>query len=219
MMPSTRGGAISSLAVDQMIEQAAMPGLVRARADVETQPTVGMDGAWSPFTSSYPDRAEEVPVAIGQWSASGAFRTSRCGYGRAGRCDALHIEHIGEVGPERDLQVEPHRLLAMVGDIDVLVQPPSIARPSMRPACVPGRRRPRSGSSVGQEDPRGVIGDRSTAQQFPWFAIGVQAQPLIMRVSRKYSPFSMGQLICPSGSVTSTVRPDEWRSAAGRPGL
>ena len=32
-------------------------------------------------------------------------------------------------------------------------------------------------------------------------------QLLMTRVSKKYSPFSLGQLICPSGSLTSTVWP------------
>src|ERR1700720_1777640 len=41
-------------------------------------------------------------------------------------------------------------------------------------------------------------------------------QLLTMRVSRKYSPFSLGQLICPSSSLISTVWP-WWMAIWGGP--
>jgi hypothetical protein len=100
------------------------------------------------------------------------------------------------------------RVQAIVGDIDVLVQPALDISPDHQ-AQRPRRDRPviaREGA-VGLENARRVIGDGAAIQQVPRLTVGVDCQALIRRVSRKYNPRSLGQFTCPSGSVTSTVWP------------
>ena len=80
----------------------------------------------------------------------------------------LHVEDVGEVGADGDLQVEAHRPLAVVGQVEVLVQP-AIDRAAddegegmCRDRAVLGEE-----AAVGQEDARGVVADRAAVQQVP----------------------------------------------------
>jgi len=86
---------------------------------------------------------------------------------------ALHLENVGEVGAHRDLQVETNRLLAVVGDVDVFVQPAihmTADFQAQRTRCdrpVFGRE-----SAIGQEDARRLRRNGATIQQVPLFAVG-----------------------------------------------
>ncbi len=86
----------------------------------------------------------------------------------------LDVEHVGEVRTDRDLQVEPHRFLAVVGDVQVLMQalihnPGQPERQRLpRDRAVLGEK-----ASVGQEDTRGVETDRAAVDQIPRRPVGI----------------------------------------------
>ena len=133
-------------AIHQVVDQAAMPGLPSLQRDVEAQPPVGIYRRLAVSLAGADDHfATKIPVAIGDAQHLPLVRP-RCGDAAAPHdVIALDLEDVGEIGADRDLQVETHRLLAVVGDVNVLVQ--SATRYGGRspgPACALRSARPRS---------------------------------------------------------------------------
>jgi len=146
-----------------------MPGLPGVQRDVEAQPPVGIHRGLAIAPAGADDHlAAEILVAIGDAECLPLVRPRRCDAAAPHDVVAPHLEDVGEIGTHRDLQVEAHRIPAVVGDVDILVQPTvdMAADHQAQRAC-----RNRSvfahEGAVGLEDARRVIGDGPTVQQVP----------------------------------------------------
>ena len=86
----------------------------------------------------------------------------------------LHLEDVGEVAAQRDLELESHRLHAVVGDVEIFVQAAADrpadgeAERARRDRAVFGEQR-----AIGEKDAGGIVADGAAIQQFPGFAVGI----------------------------------------------
>src|SRR5262249_10597167 len=86
----------------------------------------------------------------------------------------LHLEDIGKIAAQRDLELEGCRLYAIVDDIEILVHA-AADRPAEGEAQTAWRDRAVLGqeSAIGQKNAGCVIADGAAVQQFPRLAIGI----------------------------------------------
>src|SRR5215472_6871815 len=86
----------------------------------------------------------------------------------------LHLENIGKIAADWDLELEGDRLHAVIDDVEVLVQA-AADRPADREAQGAwwDRAGLRQESTIGEKDAGCVVADRPAVQQFPRLAIGV----------------------------------------------
>src|ERR1700722_4917331 len=101
-----------------------MPGLPSLQRNIEAQTAVCVYGRLAVTLACIDDHlAAEMLVTIGD-SKSLPLRRPRCGdVAAAYDLVALHLIDVGEIGTDRDLKIEAYRILTMVGDCNVLVQP------------------------------------------------------------------------------------------------
>ena len=119
------------------------------------------------------DRPAEIGVAIGSAKFLNRRRPVRANTPAPQDVARLHLEDIGKVAANGDLQLEFNRLHAVIHDVQILVHAAIDRAADGEPESA---RRDgtlhRANGSIGEEE---------------------------------YSPFSLGQRICESGSVISTV--------------
>ena len=87
---------------------------------------------------------------------------------------ALDLEDVGEIGADRDLQVEAHWVLAVIGDVDIVVQSAldmAADHQAQRARC--DRTVLAHEGAIGLEDARRMRGDGAAIQQVPRLAIGI----------------------------------------------
>src|ERR1700730_17886439 len=152
-----------------------MPSLPSLQRNIETQTAVGVYGRLAITLASIDDHlAAELLVTIGE-SKSLPLRRPRCGDVTAPYdLVALHLIDVSEIGTDRDLQIEAYWILTIVGDVDVLVQPAINMAADHKPQGARGDRPILTNEgAVNLEYARCVIGDGTTVQQVPRFAIGV----------------------------------------------
>ena len=152
-----------------------MPGLAGLQGDVEAQPPVGVHRRLAVAIAGADDHlAAEILVAIGDAQHLPLVRPRRGDAAAPHDLVALHLEDVGEICADRDLQVEAHRVPAVVGDLDILVQP-AIDVAADHQAQRARRDRPvlAHEGAVGLEDARRVIGDGAAVQQVPRLAVGI----------------------------------------------
>src|SRR5690242_6345211 len=108
-------------AVDQAIDQAGVPALAGVEPYFEAEPPVGIACTTTVMYHRL-HRTHKVFIAIG--GAQTLLRVGPLGTDMAAPYNPprLHVEHVGEIAARGDLQIEPHRIAAMVGDVEVLVQ-------------------------------------------------------------------------------------------------
>src|ERR1700693_1066959 len=141
-------------AVDEVVDQAAMPGLPGLQCNVEAQAPVGVYRRLAVAVAGADDYfPAKILIAIGHSKYFPLGRPRGDDVATPHDIVALHLENVGEVGAHRDLQVETKWLLAVVGDLDVFVQSAIdlTADHQAQGAC---RDRPVFGfeSAVGEED-------------------------------------------------------------------
>src|SRR5665213_3305451 len=109
--------------IHQVVNEAAMPGLARLERDIEAQTPVGthrrlaisLAGANDDFTA-------KILIAISDPKNLPLLRPRSDDTAPPHDVFAFHLENVGEIGAHRDFQVETNRLLAVVDDVEVLVQ-------------------------------------------------------------------------------------------------
>ena len=143
-----------------------MPGLPGPERDVEAQPPIGVHRRLAiAFAGADDHLAAEILVAISEPQCLPLMRP-RCGDATAPYDTvALHLKDIGEIGTDRDLQIEAYWALTIIGDVDVLVQP-AIDMAADHQAQSARRNRPvlTHEGAISLEDTRRVIGDGTAVQ-------------------------------------------------------
>src|SRR5271169_5104034 len=110
-------------AIRQVVDQAAMPGLPSFQRDVEAQTPVGVYGRLAVSLAGADDHfATKISVAISDAQHLPLVRPRGGDATAPYDAIALDLEDVGEIGADRDLQVEAHRVLAVIGDVKILVQ-------------------------------------------------------------------------------------------------
>src|SRR5258708_641642 len=86
----------------------------------------------------------------------------------------FHLENIGKVASDSDLELKLHSLHAVVGDIKILVHAATDPAADAQSKC-PGRNRTHLGfkDEVRKNDGCRVVGDGAAAEQFPGLTVCV----------------------------------------------
>ena len=174
-MGALPGRADRLAAIGQVVDEAAAPGLRWLERDVEAQPAVGVHGHPAvPLAGAHDHFAAEILVAIGDVERLAPLRPGGGDAAAPHDAIALHLEDIGEIGAHRDLEVETHGHLAIVHDLDVLMQPAVDMAGDHEAERARGDRAVLGEEgAVGLEDERRVRRDGAAVQEIPWLAIGV----------------------------------------------
>ncbi len=114
-------GREGSLAVRQRVEQAAMPGLAGIEGDLEAEPAIGIHRFGLLMLRSNRYSADEIAVAIDRPQLLLPLRPFRGDPSAPHDVTGLHLEDIGEVAAQRDLELKAYPLHAVVRDVEVLV--------------------------------------------------------------------------------------------------
>ena len=129
-----------------------MPWFARFEGQLEADPSVRVYRLCRRLRRSDCHRAREVGVAVGGEKRLRRLRPVGGDVATADNSAGFHLEHIGEITPEGDFQVEAYRPLAVVDDVEVLVHPAidRAAGANRHP-----RRAPSSGDRPVRAEPRG----------------------------------------------------------------
>ncbi len=216
--PAFRRGRVGLIAVDQVVEQRAAPGLARRQLQRAAQPAVRIHDRHR-RDRAQPDRAEERAVAIAGDQLPALFRPGRADPPAPDDASALDLEDVGEVAADRDFKVEVHALAAVIGHLDQLVHA-AVDHPAQHEAQRSRRHLPGLAGecAVGQEHPRAVIHRRPAVQQVPLLAVRIErvgaddarveeVEPLVGRPGSSARP-------APS---PGRCNPRGWRAAVARP--
>ncbi len=192
------GRVIAPVAVGEFVQQATVPLAAGRQPDLETQAAVGEHGARVALADRNGNGAGKVDVAVGGAQGLARLRPVGVDVAAADVALGLDVEHVGEIGTDRDLQVEPHRFLAVVGDVQVLVQAlihhagQSERQRLPRDRAVLGEK-----PLVGQEDAGGVETDRAAVDQFPGRSVRVDRPGADQPGVEKIQPFVAGPVDLP----------------------
>ena len=162
-------------AIHKVVDQAAMPSLPSFKRYVETQPPVGVHRRLAVSLARADDHfATEVSVAIGHAQHLPLVRPRRGDATAAHDLIALDLEDVCKITADRDLQVEAHRSLAVIGDVNILVQSPldmAADHQPQRARC--DRTVLAHEGAISLEDARRMRGDSAAIQQVPRLAVGI----------------------------------------------
>src|ERR1700722_4792387 len=110
-------------AIRQVVDQAAMPSLPSLQRNVETQAPIGIHRRFAVSLAGADDHfPTKVSVAIGDAQHLSLVRPRRGDATAPHDAIALDLEDVGEIRADRDLQVEAHWVLAVIGDVKIVVQ-------------------------------------------------------------------------------------------------
>ena len=116
----------------------------------------------------------KIPVRICGANPLPSLRPFRGDLATAHDAARLHLEDVGKVASEGDLELKPHRLHAVVGDVEIFVQAAADRSADREAEGARGNRAVFGEDGlVGEEDACRVIVDRAAVQQLPRFAVGV----------------------------------------------
>ena len=151
-----------------------MPSLVRLKRDVEAEPPVGGDSLARCTRHRGCHGTVKIPVRIRGANPLPRLRPFSGDLAAAYDVARLHLEDVGEVASKGDLELKPHRLHAVVGDVEIFVQ---AAADRSADGEAEGARENRAvfgrDGLVGEEDTCRVIADRASVEQLPRLAVGV----------------------------------------------
>ena len=142
-----------------------MPSLAWPKRDLEAEASVGRDS----FARSARHRcchgAAKILVRIGGAEPLPRLGPLRGDLAAAHNVAWLDLEDVGEVAAEGDLELEPHRFHAVVGDVEIFVQA-AADRSAYREAQSARSNRTVLGEDgfVSQENAGRVIADRTAVQ-------------------------------------------------------
>jgi hypothetical protein len=167
---------VPGVTVEQVVQQAAVPGFRGSERNLEADAAVGPDARPAGRLGRDEHLAAEVAVAISEAPLLAAFAPVVGDAAAADDAVALHLEDVGEIAAHRDFEVEAHRVAAVVRDVDVFVHPAGDVAAESQPEGARGDRTCLGQeSAVGLVDARAVIVDRAAVQQVPGLAVGEQA--------------------------------------------
>ena len=98
-----------------------MPCFARFEGYLEAEATVGVHCPCRGLRRGNRHRTAEVTVAVCRAQSLMRFGPVRGDPPSTHNMPRLHLEDVCEVAAERDFELEPHRLHAVVGDIKVFV--------------------------------------------------------------------------------------------------
>ncbi len=151
-----------------------MPTLARLKCDVEAEPPVGRDSLARRTQHGRCHGTVELPVRICGTDPLPRFRPFRGDLATAHDAARLHLEDVGEVASEGDLELKPHRPHAVVGDVKIFVQAAAYRSADRETEGARENRAIFRGDGlVGEEDTCRVIANRASVEQLPRFAVGV----------------------------------------------
>ena len=162
------------LAILERVEQAGMPSLARRKHDLEAEPPIG--GNSLARCARHRDRhcTVKIPVRIRGANPLPSLRPFGGDLATAHDVARFHLEDVGKVASEGDLELKTHRLHAVVGDVEIFVQ---AAADRSADSEAEGARKNRAvfgeDGPIGEEDACCVIADGTAVEQLPRFAVGV----------------------------------------------
>ena len=162
------------LAILERVEQAGVPSLARLKRDLEAEPPIGGNGLARCARHGGCHGTVKIPVRICGAKPLPCLRPFSGDLATAYDAARLHLEDVGEVASEGDLELKTHRLHAVVGDVEIFVH---AAADRSADGEAEGARENRAvfgeDGLIGEEDACRVIVDRAAVQQLPRFAVGV----------------------------------------------
>ena len=163
------------------------------------------------------DGAREVAVDVGGAEPLLVLLPARLDAAAPHDAVRFHLEDVGEIAAHRDLELETHMFRAVIGDVEILVHPAAD-----RPADHQAQRARRNDAvlrhdrAVGEEHPRGVIGDTAAVQKLPFLPVGVDRPAADQARVEEIESLFAWRYTSPLGSLTSTVCP-WWMAICGGP--
>ena len=151
-----------------------MPSLVWLERNLETEPPIGRDGLAR--CARYRDGhcTVKIPVRVRSANLLPSLRPLSGDLAAAHDTSRLHLEDVGEIAAEGDLELKTHRLHAVVGDVEIFVH--AAADRSADGEAERARENWtvfREKGLVGKEDACRVVADGTAVQQLPRLAVGV----------------------------------------------
>src|SRR6516225_12450290 len=101
--------------------QTAMPGLTWCEGHLKAEPSISVYCRCRGLHRTNRHRAAEVAVAVRRAQTLLRFRPVGRYPAAAHNTARLYFKDVGKIAAQRDLELEPHRLQAIVGDIEVFV--------------------------------------------------------------------------------------------------
>src|SRR6266446_8124560 len=162
------------LAVLQHVEQTGVPRLARLKRHFEAEPPIGENSFARCARDGDCYRAVKISVRIGGAQPLPSLRPFRRDLAAAYDVARLDLEYVGKIGSRRDFELKPHRLHAVVGDVEIFVQAASDGSADRQPDRA-RRDYPVFGENglVGEENACGMIVEGTAIQQLPRFAVCV----------------------------------------------
>src|SRR4029453_201776 len=110
------------LPILKRVEQTGVPGLVWLKRDLEAEPPVSRDSFARCARYRYFHGAVKILVRIRGADSLLCLRPFCGDLAAAHDVTGFHLENVGEVTSEGDLELEPYRSHAIVGDVEIFVQ-------------------------------------------------------------------------------------------------
>src|SRR5690349_14583997 len=146
----------------------AMPGFTRLEGHLKAEPPVGIYRLCRRLRRMNCHGSAEVAVAVSRAQTLVGFGPLGCDPAPAHNPARFHLKYVCKVATERDLELEPHRLQAIVGEVEIFVHTAS-DRPAYREAQ--GARRDRAvfgeQRAVGEKHAGRIVAYRAAVQKFP----------------------------------------------------
>ena len=109
------------LAILERVEQAGMPSLAGFKCDVEAEPSIGGNGLARCARHGSCHSTLKILVRIHGAEPLPPLRPFSGDLATAYDTARLHLEDVGKVASEADLELKTHRLHAVVGDVEIFV--------------------------------------------------------------------------------------------------
>ena len=159
----------SLAAIDQIVGEAAVPGLPGLQFNVKAQTTIGIyRGAAVALGRVENHLTNKVSIAVGDTQRLSPLRPVGRNAPTSYDLVAFHFEYVGKIGSNSDFQIEANRRLAVVRHFDIFVQT-AIDMPANHKAQCSCGDRPLLAheGSVREEDARGVVGNGAPRSVIP----------------------------------------------------
>jgi hypothetical protein len=153
-----------------------MPGIARIEANFEAEAAIGIRPARLARCRSNCHGAGEIAVMVTRTKPLLDLRPVGRNPTAAYDVVRFDFEDVGKVAAQRDLELKAYAPHAVVGKVQILVQPAvdhstdNEAERAIRNNAVGGRN-----AAIGEIGPRGIVGDRAAVQENPRLAIGVNS--------------------------------------------
>ena len=168
------GSRIASLAVREIVDQAGMPGCARRQDHLECNPAVRIQRRSVVALGSDGDFAKKILIAV----SGGETLLGTGPFGRdpsaAHAMTGFHLEDVGKVAAQRNLEVKADGLVAIVDQLEILVHAAANLATYREPQRVCRDRAALGGDfAVGQKNARRKRVGGAAVEQIPRFAVGI----------------------------------------------